>query len=78
MLELGLVLRRGHHGERAGLTWRDRFVVREAVIGGEGGSEVTVIWFGVMETLMALRVVHRFVPLAAGQIPALCWRRGTS
>lgn len=59
-------------------TWRDRFVVSEVVVGGEGGSEVTVIWLGVMETLMVFRVVLHFVPLTAGQIPALCWRRGTS
>lgn len=60
-------------------TWRHRFVVvvvREPGAGGEGTSEeVTAVRFGVTETLTVLRVVLHLVPLAAGQITALCERR---
>lgn len=57
-------------------TWRDRLVVSEAVVGGEGCSEkVTVIRSGVMETLLVLSIIPHFVPLTAGQIAAFCWSK---
>lgn len=57
-------------------TWRDRFVGGKVVVGSEGGTdEVTVIWFGVSETLFVLQVALHLVPLTAGQIAALCSRR---